>query len=180
MNHSINIRRHSQSQAGFSLVEVTLAIGIVAFAFIGLFGLLPTGMNVFRSAIDASIGSQIVQQVTQDAQQTDYQRLISQQVNDTYYDEQGTLLTDTNGNAINNYGDPRSIYRVHVTVTTPTKIPSLSSTGGNTTANIATLTIQIAKDPSHSANPFSGNSKLPINKYVSYVARNLSAFEAQS
>src|ERR1044072_1866403 len=39
-----NTRRRS---GGFSLIEVTLALGIVGFAFVVLIGLLPAGLSVF-------------------------------------------------------------------------------------------------------------------------------------
>jgi uncharacterized protein (TIGR02598 family) len=40
--------------AGFSLIEVTLAIAIIAFAFIALIGLLPAGLGVFAQTVDAT------------------------------------------------------------------------------------------------------------------------------
>ena len=46
---------------GFSLVEVTLAIGIIAFAFVALFGLLPMGMTTFRAAVDSTNDTSIMQ-----------------------------------------------------------------------------------------------------------------------
>ena len=41
-----------QYRAGFSLVEVIVAMGIVAFAFVGLLGIIPTGLNSFRQSVD--------------------------------------------------------------------------------------------------------------------------------
>jgi uncharacterized protein (TIGR02598 family) len=65
-------RRHR----GFSLVEVVLSLGVMAFGFVGLFGLLPTGLGVFRSAIDTSIGAQIAQRIVSDIQQSDFDSLV--------------------------------------------------------------------------------------------------------
>lgn len=56
----------------FSLVEVVLALGIVGVIFIPLMGLLPVGLASFRSSMDASIVSQIVQQIGSDALQSDF------------------------------------------------------------------------------------------------------------
>ena len=39
------IRRKQREGAAFSLIEVTLALGIVAFALVALMGLLPTGLS---------------------------------------------------------------------------------------------------------------------------------------
>lgn len=41
---------HRPASAGFSLVEVAIAIAIVAYVIFGIVGLLPTGMKAFRSA----------------------------------------------------------------------------------------------------------------------------------
>src|SRR5438309_1203287 len=41
-------------RAGFSLVEVTLAIGIIAFALVAILALVPVGMKSGGEAIDAT------------------------------------------------------------------------------------------------------------------------------
>lgn len=43
----------------FSLIEVTLAIGIIAFALVAIFALIPVGLNSSREAIDATHSSLI-------------------------------------------------------------------------------------------------------------------------
>ncbi len=60
------------------MVEVVLAIGIVAFAFVALLALLPTGLTSFRKAMNASIGSEVGQRVFNDLQQTNFDTLLSQ------------------------------------------------------------------------------------------------------
>ena len=52
-----------RERSGFSLVEVTLAIGIVAFALLAIIGLIPVGLNSSRDAIDATHSSLIGQDV---------------------------------------------------------------------------------------------------------------------
>lgn len=68
--------RRSRHRRGFSLVEVVLAIGVVAFAFVAIFSLLPVGMGVFREAMDTSVSAQIVQRIVSDAQQTNFDNLV--------------------------------------------------------------------------------------------------------
>jgi type II secretory pathway pseudopilin PulG len=58
--------------SGFSLVEVTLAIGIVAFALLAIIGLIPTGL---RSVQDA----------TQQARASDILKLAATAVQSQYY-----------------------------------------------------------------------------------------------
>lgn len=48
-----------ETQRGFSLAEVTIAIGIVAFALVAIFALIPVGLNASREAIDATHSSLI-------------------------------------------------------------------------------------------------------------------------
>src|SRR5437868_6771867 len=62
----------SSQRAGFTLVEVTLALGIVAFAFMALLALLPAGNVAFRRAIDLSVCGQIAQRVISDCQNADF------------------------------------------------------------------------------------------------------------
>ncbi len=180
MNPPVPSRRPSIRERAFSLVEVTLAIGIVAFAFVALFGLVPTGLNVFRSAIDSSIGSQILEQVVQGAQQTDYAYLLQAYVPyTTYYDEQGNLLIDAKtGQPITDTKDQRSVYTVQAMAKTPTTVPTTGSGAPNTTSNIATLTVKVAKNPGHNPDPFQDSNKANVNVYIAYVARNKSAFES--
>jgi uncharacterized protein (TIGR02598 family) len=64
-------------------VEVTLAIGIVAFAFVALFALIPVGLTTFRQAMDTSVGAQIAQRIVSDAQQTDFDALVPTGINPT-------------------------------------------------------------------------------------------------
>ncbi len=84
--------------AGFSLVEVVLAIGIVSFAFVALLGLLPAGLSTFRTAIDTSNEARILQSITGKAQLTDFSKLpeldYTSQKEIFYYDEEGSQ-TDT-------------------------------------------------------------------------------------
>lgn len=50
MNATTSNRRAPRSLCGFSLVEVTISIGIIAFALIGVVGLLPTGLRTIKYA----------------------------------------------------------------------------------------------------------------------------------
>ena len=67
--------KKQKGNGGFSLTEVLLALGIVAFAFIPVLGLLPVGLDASRQAIDATIEAQIVQQLSNEVLQTDFSSL---------------------------------------------------------------------------------------------------------
>jgi uncharacterized protein (TIGR02598 family) len=84
-----------KSAAGFSLVEVALAIGIIAFAFIALFSLIPTGLTTFRSAIDTANETWILQGISSMVQTTDFAKIDSLNYKTSkdifYYDEEAKL-----------------------------------------------------------------------------------------
>ncbi len=95
MNHSLAPKR--QPAHGFSLVEVALALGIVAFAFVSLFGLLPAGLGVFRTSIDVGNETWIMQGLNSMIQVTEWSKIndLTQEI--FYYNEEGRL-TDTKSN----------------------------------------------------------------------------------
>jgi uncharacterized protein (TIGR02598 family) len=116
--------------SGFSLVEVVIALGIVSFAFVGLFGLLPVGLNAFNNSIDATVESQIAESVITQVKQARFSTLFDTfndangNYNDTkssttkpkppetgfYYDDQGKPVTD---NPIASGVDPKSLNYVY-------------------------------------------------------------------
>ena len=79
---------------GFSLVEVTLAIAIIATAFIALLGLIPAGLQIFRTTVDATNITRITTHVTTMLQATEYLKLAD--LNTAYplfyYDADGGFL----------------------------------------------------------------------------------------
>ena len=58
------MKPHPPTQA-FSLIEVTLALGIVSFALVAVMGLLPTGLNTQRQSVNQSFGVQGLNDVAQ-------------------------------------------------------------------------------------------------------------------
>jgi len=160
----------SRGTRGFTLIEVVLALGVVAFAFVALMGLMPVGLEMFRNSIDTSVRAQIVEHVTTDAMETDFDALISSSnaVTTIYFDDQGDEVTQ-----------PLSIYQVQVTVTGTTQLPAPAASGTNANnTDLAMLLIQIANNPAHAANPFpsppatSGTGSIPVSVATSFVARN--------
>ena len=87
----------SRHARGFSLVEVALALGVVAFAFVSLFGLLPTGLGIFRTAIDTSNETWIMQGLNSMIQVTEWPKIQELEKETFYFNEEGRL-TDTKTN----------------------------------------------------------------------------------
>ncbi len=93
--------RFQSSDAAFSLIEVTLAIGIIAFAFVALFGLLPTGLQTFRGSIDATNDTTMLQDMNTMAQVTAWEhieKLDQSRGGDIFYFDEEGRRTDTDNN----------------------------------------------------------------------------------
>ena len=144
---------------GFSLVEVVLSIGIIAFAFVAIFSLLPAGMGMFRQSLDNSLGSQIVQRLVNEAQQTDFPTLILTVPTQRYFDDQGNEV-DTIKN---------SIYTTEVSVVPQTTLPSANAAP---TSSLATVTIKLANNPGLNPAPFAATSKVRYATYTALIAKN--------
>ena len=88
-------RKLDPKDAGFSLVEVTLAMGLVSFALLTILGIMPVGMNTLRQATEQTVESQIVQKIGGEASLTSFGQLGTNFSNKTfYYDDQGRYLTN--------------------------------------------------------------------------------------
>ena len=69
------LRANRPSRSGFTLVEMMMCVGIIATTFFPLLGMMLVGVNVARESIDITVTDQIVQQLTGEAQQTDFSQL---------------------------------------------------------------------------------------------------------
>ena len=58
------------NHCGFSLVEVTLALGIAAFCLIAVFGLIPVGVQTNRNATSQTAATNIIASVIADMRAT--------------------------------------------------------------------------------------------------------------
>lgn len=161
-------------RAGFTLVEIALAIGIIAFAFVALMSLLPAGLTTFRRALDTSICTQIAQRIVSEAQGVDFDVLTdrdnlpdskpgrdysfrmhrpgTKEIWIRYFDEQGNEIIPANPPKLSPSELLRVIYAVNVRVVPRVTLPT--GTDGFPVArkarepgNLAQLTIQIARNP---------------------------------
>ena len=60
------MKHRNRSIAGFSLVEVTLALGVAAFCLIAVFGLVPVGVQTNRNATSQTFATNILSGVVSD------------------------------------------------------------------------------------------------------------------
>ncbi len=132
-----------------------MAIGIVAFAFVAIFGLVPVGLNTFRAAMDTSVRTQLAQRLVFEAQQTDFDKLKDETAL-RHFDDEGTEVTDV----------ADSIYTTTLQVSTETQLPEAALS-----RNIYTLIIKVAHNPAHVPDPFAEGSPLQISTHSAYIAR---------
>jgi uncharacterized protein (TIGR02598 family) len=149
-----------RDSAGFSLVEIVIAVGVAAFALMALLGLLPSGLKTFKSSVDASVGSQIAQRIFNDLQIADWASVTNNTNPVRFFDEQGTELADSN--AIN------CIYWARVNVSSNSSGVSTTYLN-NTTANLVTVNVMVANNP---------GGALPTNVIFSQTNQNTMTFTA--
>lgn len=125
--------RKTCARRGFSLIEVTIALGIVVFAGITVIGVIPVGLLILRDAMNDTAESQIVQSITNDIVLTNYSDLVN--YSKRFYDVEGMPIGTQGGTAPSN-----TFYTA--TIITPimdlaSTIPNLSSgVGGTVIINI--------------------------------------------
>lgn len=66
--------RFARKQA-FTLIEVTLAMGVASFAILSMLGVMVVGLNTLRDAIDTTVQAQISQQVVGALKQANFSTL---------------------------------------------------------------------------------------------------------
>lgn len=92
------IIRRLPPPAAFSLVELALAISIVAFSFLALLGLLPAGLQSNRASLRNTLQTHILQSISADVRLTDFQTLQSDAFSLSFprtYDNEGNVLTNS-------------------------------------------------------------------------------------
>jgi uncharacterized protein (TIGR02598 family) len=92
--------------AAFSLVEVTLALGVAAFCLIAVFGLVPLGVQTNRNSTSQTAATNIVAAVVADLRATPTANSTSSQFGITfgtnrtlYFDSAGQFTTSLDANS---------------------------------------------------------------------------------
>jgi uncharacterized protein (TIGR02598 family) len=125
---------------GFSLVEVTIAMGITAVAMVSIMGMLPRGMQTMQRANDKAIEARIHQQILGELQLTPWEAasgggpspIDAYDKTVRYYDDQGIELLESQK------GAREHIYTARVNLPkTGDKLPA--SVGGGTSAGMQVL-----------------------------------------
>ena len=87
----------TRSKCAFSLVEVTLALGIAAFCLIAIFGLMPVGVQTNRNATSQTAATNIIAAVVSDMRATPKTSTTSSQFSITFGTNPPPMYFDGSG-----------------------------------------------------------------------------------
>ncbi|RBP39134.1 uncharacterized protein (TIGR02598 family) [Roseimicrobium gellanilyticum] len=151
---------------GFSLAEVTMAVGITAIGSLALVGLMPSGLDSLRQSSAQVAEAKIVQAVTADYQMADWgTRKSGQKLPDRqyYFDDRGVRVVKT---------DNWKFYEVRTTVD-----PELPVVKGDPSGNkyLRRLIIKITDRPNADAAFGDPRQYRTYNSMVSLIEQTDSA-----
>ncbi len=78
---------------GFSLVEITISLGIISFAFVAVFGMLPVALTTASDSVDRTRAAQIVQRLVSEVQQTPFDNIPNLHGTKYWFDGEGEALS---------------------------------------------------------------------------------------
>lgn len=110
-------KNRSRQSGGFSLIEIVIAIGLAAFAIVGLIGLMPQGLTTLKQSRSDSLRAEILKSVANTAKQTDFSLISSLNGTNFYFDADGVLVTS---------GSPDALYQA-VLGTNSANVPASGS-----------------------------------------------------
>lgn len=109
------------SKRGFSLIEVTMALGMVAFVMISVVGLLPLTLQTYHETKRETIHANLLQQLAANANLTPFSELSALNGQVFRYDDQGDELSSS----VNTW-----VYRATFTISAPIALPGGSPSTG--------------------------------------------------
>jgi uncharacterized protein (TIGR02598 family) len=140
---------------------VVIAIGIVAFAFISIIGLIPSGLSNMKGSTQTTLMSMIAQKMINDAAQTDFDVLTNNALATNYFDDQGNVMSNSSS----------STYWANLSVSNSTMLP-----GAPANINLAMVTVSVAYNPNGTAitNWTTPPAGVTMSRFVTQVANNTS------
>jgi uncharacterized protein (TIGR02598 family) len=90
------MKSRNYKNPAFSLVEVTLALGVAAFCLIAVFGLMPVGVQINRNATSQTAATNIIASVVSDLRATPNPQIIPSKYGITFGAD-ATLYFDGSG-----------------------------------------------------------------------------------
>lgn len=140
---------------GFSLVEVTLAIGVVSFVMVSLMALLPVGLNAFQDSMEGTVSAQVAQRLIAEARQADFAGLQAGVQSERYFSVEGIEVSEPSD----------AVMSARVTVQDNPLMPG----SDNPSLNLKVLRLDLVRNPGGAlAAPY---DQPEVRTFMAYVAR---------
>jgi len=172
-NRSFHVRRSAffkecANKGGFNLVEVVLAMCVIAIAFTSLFGVMPVALQNYRHSMGLTTQANIMSQVSGELQQTPVSVIFppggGSKLTTRYFDDDGQEVTQV----------AQAVYRVDYTPPTNSvnapasggSPPSVNSTifsGSGSSSNLALAPVTISIYNAH------GTSTTPLSQMTLFL-----------
>jgi uncharacterized protein (TIGR02598 family) len=130
----------ARGEGAFSLIEVTIAMGVMAFAAIAILGIIPNGLAAATRSSQTTIAARLASEVQSEIQQVG---LASFATDTTYFDGDGKILT-------NNTGAVYDVYRSVEDCTLP----------GASAGSFKKVIVQVVKNPAGQTFPVDATTGL--------------------
>ena len=133
-------RKKIFTASAFTLVEVTIAVGIIAVVAIPAFALLAVGSDLNQDSQRKVFVSQITDQVSREVGQTPFSELP---------DSFPLFVFDAGGVRLSDPSDPERLYVARVTVDKEATLPGVAAHPGS----LARIIVDVAPDRSRASSP---------------------------
>lgn len=159
-------------KAGFSLVEVVLAVGIMGLGVVTILGLLPHGLDISRKTANEQAQTRIVDQISGELQASDWTTLggvagPGAAAGVVYqFDDQGLKTTDDN---VTTYV-ARVKLPLQAEATTGMQVPGRTPAGVNN-RNLRRVSIEVATFQSTDFNFDDPPAGAPVKRFTTLVAK---------
>ncbi|MFN0129048.1 MAG: Verru_Chthon cassette protein B [Verrucomicrobiales bacterium] len=162
----------TRHRRGFSLVEVTVAMGIVATVLVALLALLPYGMDSIREAKSTQVQARIANEIISEIQVADwgsepaYKKLADYDGTIRRYDSEGTLIVDK---ADKNTADTIYKVRIEIPMTERVRLRGMPTDSGRYARR---LIVKVAFAPGDKQVDFDSDKfPLPYRSFSSQVVK---------
>jgi uncharacterized protein (TIGR02598 family) len=129
--------RFPRRVGGFSLVEVTIATGILTFSVVSVLGILPVGLTALRQSMDQTVETQILRSIGAQLVTADFASIGTW--GSFYFDEEGQAMDSAS----------EAYYVARVSTAAPVFPESSRST--SLSNSLTTLRVELTAQPNPSA-----------------------------